>query len=98
MVPAGVPPGETPSPVEGSAVTVVLPLWRLVGRSGGPAQRSVPTQNVVRENLGRSPSSSSSHVWKLGIGPLFAGHRPSSPVGPVWVVTVDLLSTRGQLD
>ena len=71
--------------------------WLLMS-SLGAAQRSAPTLNVVREILGRSTSSSSSHVWKLGTGPLSAGQVPTRPVGPLWVVSVRLLSTRGQLD
>ncbi len=98
MVPAGVPPGETLSPTECSCTCPLCCSWCCSGRSAGPAQRSVPTQNVVRENLGRSTSSSSSHVWKLGTEALFPGQRPTGAVGAVWVVSVLLLSTRGQLD
>ncbi|TQN40716.1 hypothetical protein FHU33_0065 [Blastococcus colisei] len=45
-----------------------------------------------------TPSSSSSHVWKLGIEAVRAGQVPTTAVGRLWAVTVDLLSTRGHLD
>ncbi len=96
IVPAGVPPGETLSPT--CARTRGPPSSRGPVAGSGPAQRRVPTLTVVREFPGRSTSSSSSHVWKLGIGALSAGQHPSGAVGPVWAVTVGPLSTRGQLD
>ena len=49
-------------------------------RSGG----TVPTQNVVREIIEITTSSSSSQVWKLGIGPLSAAQRQNWAVGPLW--------------
>ena len=57
-----------------------------------------PTQSVVQGFIEITNSSSSSQVWKLGIGPLRAAQGPNRPVGRLWVVSVFLLSTRGQDD
>lgn len=62
------------------------------------SERSVPTQNVVQGFIGINNSSSSSHVWKLGTGPLSAAQAPDGPVGGLWVVSVLPVSTRGHLD
>jgi hypothetical protein len=75
--------------------SVSVPCWDAPGTA---AQRSVPTQNVVREISEITPSSSSSQVWKLGIEPLRAVQGGNDPVGRLWAVTVLLLSTRGHLD
>jgi hypothetical protein len=63
-----------------------------------PSSQRFPTPTGVRENSDLSPSSPSSPVWKLGIGPLRAGQRPSRHVGPLWGNDLLLLSTRGHLD
>src|ERR1700712_3721145 len=42
-----------------------------------------PTETGVGEFLEITPSSSSSHVWKLGTEPLPAGQPPSRHVGPL---------------
>ena len=78
------------------------PAHSLVGRcrcgARGAPSRSVPTQSVVQGFIEITSSSSSSHVWKLGIGPVRAAQGRSDPVGRLWVVSVCLLSTRGQND
>jgi hypothetical protein len=66
--------------------------------SPGPSRRTIPTPSGVPEFLEISPSSSSSPVWKLGIGPLRAGQRPDRVVCGMWAADGVLLSTRGQLD
>ena len=50
-------------------------------RCRSPGNRSFPTQSVVQGFIEITTSSSSSHVWKLGIGPLRAAQRPNGPVG-----------------
>src|SRR3712207_1836652 len=89
IVPVAVPRGETPS-LDG----LLQPIDAVLR----PSERSVPTQSVVREFSEITPSSSSSLVWKLGNEPLRAGQRANGPVGPLWAVSVFLLSTRGQID
>ena len=49
-----------------------------------PGTPRFPTQGVVREFIEITTSSSSSHVWKLGIGPRCAAQRAHDPVGPLW--------------
>src|SRR3954453_23260294 len=90
IVPGAVLPGETPA----SGCSLRGPF----GASAGPLRTGIPTQTGVRENLEISPSSSSSLVWKLGRTLLRAGQRPDRHVGPLWAVSVVLLSTRGHLD
>src|SRR5690242_9015940 len=65
---------------------------------GSTLQRRIPTPSGVREILEISPSSSSSLVWNLGIGPVVAGQGRTGAVRPVWGTGVVLLSTRGHLD
>ena len=62
------------------------------------AARSFPTQSVVQGILDPNNSSSSSHVWKLGIDGLPAGQVANPPVGRLWVVSASPVSTRGHLD
>src|SRR4051812_16321579 len=83
IVPGAVARGETPAPF-------LTPP--------GPLAGSFPTHTAVRENLDISPSSSSSHVWKLGRTTDRAGQPANRHVGRLWVDDVLLLSTRGQLD
>ena len=67
-------------------------------RCRAPRKRSVPTQSVVQGFFEITNSSSSSRLWNLGIGPLRAAQARFGPVGRLWVVSVLLLSTRGQND
>jgi hypothetical protein len=92
--PGGKPPSPgTPAGHRSRASSMSASQW-VHGRS----ERSVPTQNVVQGFIGINNSSSSSHVWKLGIGPLSPAQAPDAPVGQLWVVSVLPVSTRGHLD
>src|SRR6476619_6538369 len=94
MVPAAARARETPYP---TAPLLPLCCCRREWPERCPGG-TFPTQSVVREHLGISPSSSSSQVWKLGIGALRAGGTHDGPVGRLWAVSVSPVSTRGQLD
>src|SRR5687768_11528358 len=62
------------------------------------AEQGFPTQSVVQGFLDLNHSSSSSHVWKLGIEGLCAAQESNGPVGRLWVVSASPVSTRGHLD
>ena len=81
-----VPPGETLSPDRVPA-HLLVPGAALSAPGHGPAERPHP-ECGSRNSSSRTTSSSSSHVWKLGIGPLCAAQRPNGPVGPLWAVSV----------
>src|SRR5688572_15123233 len=61
-------------------------------------KRTNHTQRVAQGFIDRTHSSSSSHVWKMGIEAVRAAQGPKVPVGQLWVVSVLPVSTRGHPD
>src|SRR5688500_17470396 len=88
----------------GPGAVLMVPAVALGGNAGptrslfdplSTAKRGFPTQSAVQGFLDLKHSSSSSHVWKLGIERLSPAQRPNGPVGRLWVVSASPVSTRG---
>src|SRR3712207_1135193 len=101
IVPVAVGPRATPVSRSGPSRSLPPRAQRCrlpVGTGGNgpwsPLWQLIPTPTGVRENSERTPSSSSSLVWKLGNEVLRAGQRTTVAVGPLWGRGGRLLSTR----